>query len=82
MIAERTLVPRTFQSIEHLLRPDASTKALFRQLLAELENLGCLLTPPGGTKRMDYVNVTPRRQRGRIVSIHAGSGRAEFQTNS
>lgn len=73
---------RTFSGIEHVLRPDAATEALLRELLGQLEDLGCVLTPPGGTHRHDYVNVTPLRQRGRIVSIHAASGRAEFQTNS
>ena len=74
--------PRSLPTVEDLLRPDAASDALLRQLLAELEDLGCLLTPPGGTGRADYVNVTPRHQRGRILSVHAGTGRAEFQTNS
>lgn len=65
-----------------MLRPDAATEPLLRGLLGELEDLGCQVTPPGGVQRNDYVNVTPRGQRGRILSLHAASGRAEFQVDS
>lgn len=74
---------RTFPGIEAVLRPDAATQPLLRELLGTLEDLGCVLSPPpAGAQRHDYVNVTPGGQRGRILSVHGATGRCEFQSGS
>jgi hypothetical protein len=58
------------------------TQPLLRDLLGQLEDMGYLLTPPGGQYRHDYINVTPVGQRSRVLSIHGSTGRAEFQVDS
>jgi prevent-host-death family protein len=73
---------RTFGEAEEILRPAPAKEPLLRQLLGELEDLGCHISVPGGRHRDDYVNVTPGAGRGRIASVHAASGRVEFQNDS
>lgn len=73
---------RRFPTIEPLLRPSRETEPLLRQLLGDLEDLGCKLIPPGGEQRRDYVNIDSPGIRGRVLSVNVSSGRAEFQSNS
>jgi prevent-host-death family protein len=65
-----------------VLRPDPSRRDLLPQLLRDLRALGCTLSIPGGVHRRDYVNVSPTGKRGRILSVNASTGRAEFQSES
>jgi hypothetical protein len=55
-----------------------------RSLLRALAALGCSIEAPPGA-RDTYVNIArprPARGRGRLASMHARTGRLEFQGNS
>ena len=65
-----------------VLRPDAARAELLPSLLQRLQAIGCELAMPGGEFRRDYVNVMVASRRGRVLSVNASTGRAEFQTDS